>query len=256
MPGLSVILITHNEEANIEACLRSVQWADEIVIVDSYSQDKTVSICRRFTEKCDQIRWMGFGQMKNAALDRATEEWVLSIDADERVTPELAREIRQAIEEAGNKVGFCVPRRAWFLGKWIRHCGWYPGHVLRLFRRDAGRFQEKRVHEGVLVQGSTGVLKHDLLHYTDRDLAHYFDKFHRYTTLAAQDLYQVGRRARPGDLILRPMAIFLKMYFIRAGFLDGLQGLILSGLSAGYVFTKYAKLWELEFKPHWKEVPR
>jgi len=253
MPTLSVILITFNEEANIEACLRSVQWADEIVVLDSHSQDETLSICRRFTDKCHRVEWLGFGKTKNAALDRSTGEWVLSIDADERITPELAEEIRRTIRDAGDRIGFWIPRRAWFLGRWIRHCGWYPGHVLRLFRRDAGRFQEKRVHEGVEVNGPTAALKNDLLHYTDRDLEHYFQTFHRYTSLAARDLFQAGRRAGVSDLVLRPLATFVKMYLLRAGFLDGLQGLLLCGLSAGYVFTKYAKLWELCAKPQPEE---
>ncbi len=254
MPKLSVIIITYNEQDNIESCLRSVQWADEIVVMDSYSQDETMAICRRFTDKCHQAQWLGFGAMKNAALDRATGDWVLSVDADERVSPQLAQEIIEAIKDCGDVVAYRVPRRALFLGRWIRHCGWYPGHVLRLFRRDAGRFQEKKVHEAVQVQGATGLLKNHLWHYTDWNLAHYFRKFDRYTTLAAQDLFEMGRRTRLGDLIFRPPVLFVKMYLLKAGFLDGIPGLILSGLSAAYVFTKYAKLWELAAGLHGERI--
>ncbi|MBA4311093.1 MAG: glycosyltransferase family 2 protein [Chlorobiaceae bacterium] len=247
--NLSVIVITHNEEKNIVECLQSVAWAKEIIVVDSQSIDRTVELAKKFTEKIFVKEWMGYADAKNFALDNATSEWVLWLDADERVTEELATEIKSIVSDAATDyAGFEVARRAYFLGKWIKHCGWYPGYVVRLFKRVKVRFDDSRVHEKVNIDGAIGRLKHDLLHYTDDTLYHYLIKFNRYTTLAADDLKQAGKRFSLHDIIIRPPFLFIKMYIVRRGFLDGMHGLILSILSANYVFVKYAKLREAEIK--------
>lgn len=248
---LSVIVITRNEERNIAACLQSVAWADEIIVVDANSTDQTVPIARQFTTKIYVKEWLGFAAAKNFALEQATNDWVLWLDADERVPVELAKEIQDIVQNSAiSHKSFQVARRAYFLGKWIKHCGWYPGYVVRLFRRDAARFNNSHVHEKLEIDGTVGRLKNDLLHYTDHNLFHYFEKFNRYTSLAAQDLWEGGRRFSLYDLLVRPPFLFFKMYILRLGFLDGMQGFILSTLSAVYVFTKYAKLWEKKLRKH------
>lgn len=242
---LSVIVITFNEEHNIAACLESVRWADELIVVDSKSTDRTREIARTFTNQVIEAEWQGYAANKNLALSHAKGDWILWLDADERVTPALAEEIRLAIQSSTNYVGYSMPRKAFFLGRWIRHCGWYPGHVLRLFRRQVAFINDNLVHEGVEIQGPVGQLRNDILHYTDLNLNHYLWKFNRYTSLAAQQLHERGYRSHWWDILLRPWHTFMKMYFLKAGFLDGIQGFMLSLLSGGYVFAKYAKVWEL-----------
>ncbi|MBM2841009.1 MAG: glycosyl transferase family 2, partial [Bacteroidetes bacterium] len=182
MGTLSVVTITLNEERNIAECLASVHWADELIVVDSGSTDRTMELARQYTSKVLSVEWKGYGATKNYALDQAAGDWVLWLDADERVTPPLADEIKQVIAGNGEASGYSVARRAYFLGRWIKHCGWYPSRVTRLFRRAQGRFSENRVHEQLIVQGSVGALQNDLMHYTDPDLQHYFAKFNRYTS--------------------------------------------------------------------------
>lgn len=243
MSSVSVIVITLNEAENIQDCLKSVEWADEIVVVDAESVDGTAELSREFTQKVYVREWQGFSAAKNFALQNCTCEWVLWLDADERVTPELKAEMQQTVQSPKH-VGYEMPRLANFLGRWIRHSGWYPGHVLRLFRRDTGSFNDALVHEGVALNGSVGRLQADLLHYTDRTLEHYFKKFNHYTSLAADQLHEQNRTFRWHALLLRPPFMFFRMYILKRGFLDGLQGFMLALLSACYVFAKYAKLWE------------
>jgi glycosyltransferase involved in cell wall biosynthesis len=242
--SISALVITKNEAENIRDCLASLQWVDEIVVVDAESADGTVAFARAFTDKIFVRPWAGFAAAKEFALAQCTGEWVLWIDADERVTPALRDEIIAALGRNPAAVGFEMPRLANFLGKWIRHGGWYPGYVLRLFRREAGRFNEKQVHEGVQIAGEIGRLKNHLLHYTDSNLQQYFEKLNRYTSLAAEELHRRGRRFHLWDLLLRPGWFFFRMYVLKVGFLDGVHGFILALLSAMHVLTKYAKLWE------------
>ncbi len=244
MSGISVIVITLNEEENIRDCLASVEWADEIVIVDAESADRTAEIARQFTPHVFVRPWEGFSASKNFAVAQCHHDWVLWLDADERVTPSLAHEIREAIAN-GEYDAYEMPRLANFLGRWIYHSGWYPGHVLRLIRRELARFNDAKVHEGLDYHGPRGRLKNHLLHYTDRTLEHYFRKFNRYTSLSAEQLYEQKRPFRLWDLLFRPPYLFFRMYLLKRGFLDGLQGFMLAVLSSAYVFTKYAKLWEL-----------
>jgi glycosyltransferase involved in cell wall biosynthesis len=242
---LSVIIITKDEEKNIRFCLQSVMWADEIIVVDAGSQDRTVDIVKEFTQKIFSRPWDGYGAAKNYGLSQCSGEWVLWLDADERVTPELQKEILDRLSSVDNKVSaLSMPRRANFLGRWINHCGWYPGRITRVFRRSAGRFTEEKVHERLEVQGETIQLHSDLLHYTDPDLRYYFEKFNKYTSLAAEELVTHKKRFMLVQLTVNPVWVFIRMYIVRMGFLDGIPGLILCVLSANYVFTKYAKLWE------------
>ena len=247
MDSISVTIITFNEEENIRECLESVGWADEIVVVDSGSRDRTVHICREYTDRVFIEEWKGYGRQKNMALERATGKWVLSIDADERVTPGLREEIEEILKgRAQDMDGFYIPRKNLFLGRWIRHCGWYPDYTLRLFRKGKGRFVEREVHEAVSVDGKVGYLKNPLEHHTYRSIGDYLKRMDRYSTLSAREMMREGRGAGPLDLLIRPWLTFMKMYLLRLGFLEGYRGLILSILYSIYTFSKYAKLWEMK----------
>ncbi|MFH1096144.1 MAG: glycosyltransferase family 2 protein [Candidatus Desantisbacteria bacterium] len=241
--NISVIIITHNEEKNILACLSSVKWANELLVVDAVSTDNTKKLAEEFGAKVFQAEWQGYGKQKNYALSLANGDWILSLDADERVTPELAEEI-QAVVQNSQMDGYQISRKAYFLCKWIRHSGWYPDYCLRLFRKDKARFVEKPVHEFVELDGKRDQLKGALLHYTDTCLEHYLHKLCCYTTLAANELVTKNKKASLGDIIIRPLFIFIKMYILKKGWMDGMHGFILAVLSSFYVFVKYAKLWE------------
>ena len=246
MSKLSVVIITYNEEENIRACLESVKWAEEIVIVDAFSSDKTAEIAREFTSKVFQNRWTNFSKQKNLALAKASNEWVLNIDADERATSELKQEILAILNsERQSFDGYYIPIRNHYLGKWIRHCGWYPDYHLRLFRRGKGRFNERIIHESVVVEGRKGYLKSDLRHYSYKDLSDHLSKIDKFSSLAAQEMFTHDKRARVFELLFRPLVKFIKMYLIKRGYLDGVYGLIISIMGSFYVFTKYLKLWEL-----------
>ncbi len=245
MAVLSAIVITKNEAGHIAECLDSISFVDEIVVVDSQSEDGTEKIAKRFTRKVYVIEWKGYAEAKQHALQKSTGEWILWLDADERVPPRLAEEIKQVIDKNAVFSGYRMPRKAFFLGKWIRHGGWYPGYVVRLFRKEKGRFGDERVHERLILDGPVGTLKSPLIHYTDQSIEQYFDKFNRYTSLAAQDLRDRGKRVTVLGMLFRSVHMFVRMYIFRAGFLDGVEGFLLAVFSSNYVFTKYAKLWKL-----------
>jgi len=242
---ISCIIITRNEARNIRRCLESVRWADEIVVVDSRSTDDTIGIASEFTDRILDLKWEGFGPAKEFARTQASGEWILSVDADEVVTDELREEIKRAVDSTDPLDGYFIPRRSNFLGKWIRHGGWYPDLVLRLFKKDRGEFTSSAVHEEVQVRGKTGRLKNDLFHYTDPDFDHYLAKLNRYTSLDAVQLFDAGGKSTLWDITLRPPIVFVKMYLVKTGFLDGMHGLVLAAASAFHVFSKYTKLWHL-----------
>lgn len=244
---VSVVIITKDEEQNIEDALKSVSDAQEIIVVDAFSADKTVEICRKYTDKVYQLEWQGFARQKQTAVDYAKGQWVLVLDADERVTPELKSEIVQAISNTDSS-GFYIPRENYFIGKWIKHGGWWPDHTLRLFRKDKGRFEIREVHEKVVVDGKTSHLKNPLKHFTYRSMSDFIARAENYSTLAARELKKKGRCAGVFSLTVKPLATFLKMYFLRLGFLDGTRGLILAVLYGYYTFLKYAKTWESRVK--------
>jgi glycosyltransferase involved in cell wall biosynthesis len=243
MEKISVAIITKNEEANIRECLESIQWADEVVVVDSGSTDQTLEICRQYRAQVFQEEWKGYARQKNSAIAKTRNSWVLSLDADERVPVELREEIA-GISASKGLEGYFIARKNFFLGSWIKHCGWYPDYNLRLFRKGQGHFQEREVHERVEIEGETGRLRHPLEHHTYRSLSDFIQRLDRYSNLAAREMEKEGRRFRRTDLFFRPPATFLQMYLLQAGFLDGYLGFLLSVLYSFYTFTKYSKLKE------------
>ncbi len=241
---LSAVVITLDEEERLRGCLESVAWADEIVVVDAESRDKTVQIAREFTDRVLVRPWPGFAAQKNFALAQATGDWLLSLDADEEVSPALREEIQALLAGAPVHAGYAVPRRNVFLGQWMRHGGLYPDWQLRLFRRGRGRFVERDVHEAVRVDGSVGRLRGHLVHRSYAGVGDFVERANRYATLAARERLRAGRRPGTAALLLRPLGRFLSMYVLRAGFLDGRKGLLLAALYAYYVFVRTAKAWE------------
>jgi glycosyltransferase involved in cell wall biosynthesis len=243
--SLSVVIITLNEEANLARTLASVAWADEIVIVDSGSTDRTREIAESFHAQFHVEPWRGFAVQKNFALTKATKDWILSLDADEEVEPALAEEIRSTLAANPSATGFWIPRKNFFLGRWIRHGGFYPDPKLRLFRRGAGQFEDRLVHEDARVNGPTAMLKNHLLHHAYPTLESYLDHMNRYSSLGAQ--MAVAKRERGFsllDIAIRPRLTFLYNYILRGGFLDGREGLLLHLYHEEYVSWKYAKAWE------------
>ena len=246
---VSVALITKNEEANLWRTLESVRWAGEIVVVDSGSTDATADVAREFGAKFLEEPWRGFGAQKNFAIAQCTGEWVLSLDADEEVSEELAREIQALLAGAPDCDGYFVPRRNYFLRRWIRRGGYYPDAKLRLFRRGAAEFQERAVHETMRCSGKTGRLRGDLLHHAYPTLEGYIEHMNRYSTLGAGQAVAKGKSSRGlvsflWNVAVTPAATFVYNYLFRAGFLDGREGLLLHLYHSAYVSWKYAKAWE------------
>lgn len=244
---ISATIITLNEEKNIEAALESLAWADEIVVVDSESSDRTVEIARRFTDKVITQKWLGYAAQKNFASQQASHDWVFNLDADERLSPELQREIVALKSGAQtDTAAFEMPRKVFYLGKWIQHSGWYPDYKIRLYNRAKGQWQGKYVHESVTVQGRVGRLAGDLFHFTVASASEHHLRLDRYTTLAAQEAFENGRRASFAAIAFAPFATFIKSYVVKLGFLDGIQGLAIAYFAGYYVFMKSLKLWELQ----------
>ncbi len=245
---ISVIIITKNEEKNIEACLQSVSWADEIIIVDNNSHDQTVQLCQQFTDNILITEdWPGFGVQKNRALARASGEWILSIDADERVSSALRDEILSVIN-TDTADAYSIPRLANFCGRWIKHSGWYPDYVLRLFRRNKAKFSDALVHERVelVSQGVPLKLKSDLLHYTFTQLEEVLDKTNLYSTANAQISLQQGKSSGLFKAIFHGVWTFFRSYVLRLGFLDGKEGFIIAVFNAQTSYYRYLKLMYLQ----------
>jgi glycosyltransferase involved in cell wall biosynthesis len=244
-PRLSVAVIALNEAHRLRRCLESVAWADELVVVDAESSDKTVQVAREFTDRVMVRPWAGFAAQKNFAIDQCAGQWILSLDADEEAGPELRAEIMTTVTDAGARDGYAVRRQNVFLDRWIRHGGLYPDWQVRLFRRGAGRFEVRAVHESVTVKGTTGRLSGHLVHRSYEGVSDFIERANRYSSLAAEQLIREGRRVGAGELILRPLGRFLSMYVLKSGFLDGRRGLLLASLYAYYVFMRSAKVWEV-----------
>jgi len=239
---VAAVVICKNEEANIERCLASVAWADEIVVVDSGSTDRTVEIARRFTSRVHEVDWHGFGPQKNLALSFARRTWVFSLDADEWVPDALRAEIAERIREGSGTSAWRMPRSSTFCGRVIRHSGWSPDYVTRLFRRGAARFSDDLVHERLIVDGKVGTMRTALLHESYRTLDQVIAKMNLYSDLAARDMRSQGRRGSVGVALGKSLWAFVRTYLLRAGFLDGREGFLIAVATAESTFYRYAKL--------------
>jgi glycosyltransferase involved in cell wall biosynthesis len=250
---ISAVIITLNEEANIEAALRSLEGiADDIVVVDSRSTDRTVKIAKSRGARVFERAWTNYADQKNYANAQAARPWILSLDADERLSPELRTEIL-ALKESGDPscAGFAMPRLVYYLGRWIRHCGWYPDRKVRLFRREAARWEGEYVHETLALSGEVRRLRGPIHHFTYRSIGDHLTRLNAFADLGAQKLYAQGRKCRWTHLIVLPTSRFFKSYLLKRGFLDGFAGLVVSVLNGYSIFVRYAKLREI-----WKKGER
>jgi hypothetical protein len=246
MAEVSVVVLTRDEAENIAACLDTVQWADETLVVDSLSDDDTVEIARSKGARVRERPFDNYPLQRNAALEIASSDWVFFVDADERVTPELAREIRLVIGQ-GDVDGWWVPRKNYIFGAWIRHAGWYPDYQLRLLRRGKARYDERReVHELVELEGQAGYLQNPLIHYNYSTVKEFRQKQDRYTDYEVRMLLEDGQRAKPWNFVLQPFRQFRWRYFTLRGYRDGWRGLLLSLLMAYYELVRYSRLWRLQ----------
>ncbi len=244
---ISACLTVGNEENNIRRCLNSLSWVDEIVVVDSFSKDRTVEICKEYTERVYQHKWLGYVGQKELIKKMASHPWILFIDADEEVSPALRAEIINEFESGRNQKydGYEFPRKVFFLGQWITHGEWWPDIKMRLYRKDKGVCTGREPHDHVLVTGPIKRLKGCLFHYTYDDLFDQIATQNRFSTISSESLYNEPRRFSGFDLVFRPMFRFFKGYILKRGFMDGFRGFIIANLIAIGVFFKYAKLWEL-----------
>ena len=247
MPTLSVILITRNEEANLADCLASLEGiAQQVVVVDTNSSDRTLDIAKSYGAVIAQPQdWPGFGPQKNRALYLATGEWVLSLDADERLTPALKSEIVTAIHHSAHVDCFAIPRLSWYCGRFIRHSGWNPDYVDRLFKRGSARFSDDLVHERLLPSGQVAKLENPMLHYSFMDYSQVLQKIDRYSTASAEQAFAQGKTSTPLKAVLHGAWSFFRTYFLQAGFLDGPQGFTLAMSNAQGTYYRYIKLWHL-----------
>ncbi len=241
---ISAAIITLNAAAELDRCLASLDFADEIIVLDQGSTDDTAGVCARRGAVLHQTEWLGFGPTKDKAAGLCRNPWVLSIDSDEEVTPELRAAI-EALPDDPPEAAFTVNRLSRFLGRWIRRCGWHPEHVVRLFDRRRAGFNDKPVHEGIETAGAVGRLGGILRHYTYETMEQYITKLNRYTTLAAEEMYAQGRRSGLLAAVVRAEATFWRMWLLKGGFLDGMAGTVLCWSSGFYVLSKYTKLWRM-----------
>lgn len=242
---MSATLIVLNEADRVGAALESLRWADEIVVVDAGSSDNTIEVCRRYTDKIFVREWTGYVDQKNFAAEKASYDWIFSLDADERVSAALREEIEHWRRSEADCDGYAMPRKTFLFGRWIKHTSWYPDYQLRLYNRKKGRWQGGRVHESVAVSGRVGRFSGEILHYTYRNFSDYLRRLDRYSQLAAEDYYERGGRPNLAAIVFAPPLAFLKNYLLKRGFLDGYQGFIVSAFAATSVLFKQFKLWEL-----------
>jgi glycosyltransferase involved in cell wall biosynthesis len=246
VPNVTVTIITLDEAEHIAAAIDSARWADEVLVVDCGSTDGTVDIARGKGAVVLCRDWSGYIDQKNFAAERASNDWIFSLDADERITPALASEIRALLAAEPPMRGYRLPRVTYHLGRWVRTTDFYPDYQTRLYDRRAARWRGKYVHESVGVDGPLGRLRNELEHYSFRNLRDQLDRINHYTTLAARQMHESGRRSGPLHLLVHPPAAFLRNYVLRRGVLDGTAGLTISLMNAYSVFLKFAKLWEME----------
>ncbi len=248
-PKVSAVVIAYNDEPNMRACLESIRWADELIVVDSHSTDRTAVIAKEYTDQVYQHDFHGFGRLRNEAIAHASHEWIFSLDTDERSTPEFEADLRALVARPDAADAYFVPRQNYFLGRWIRHSGFYPDYRQpQLYRKHRLRYREDLVHEGFDVDGRIGYMTQPIWQFPFRNIDHYLSKMDRYSDLMAGRMQAQGRRFHAHQLVTHPLFTFLKMYVGRSGWRDGTPGLILAGLYTYYTFIKYAKLWELTHK--------
>ena len=242
---ISAAIITFNEEKNIRDCLESIKWVDEIIVVDSCSTDKTLEICEQYTDRVIQRQWPGHVKQKQFALEQATGDWILFLDADERLSAEAAREISHILTSQPDVDGFVFPRQSYYLGKWINHGGWYPDKKLRLVRRGVARWAGDDPHDKLILSGRQENVSGKILHYVYSNISHQLNTVDSFSGISAEQWCKKGHNFSLFLLLFRPPARFFEMYLWKKGFLDGMPGLIIAVVSSYYVFLKYAKLWEL-----------
>lgn len=249
---ISAVVITFNEEDNIEAALESVAGiAAEIVVVDGHSTDRTVKLARKFTDRVYERKWTNFADEKNFGDAHASHPWILSLDADERLSPKLREEMLALLNEEPDAAGFSMPRQVFYLGRWIRHSGWYPDRRVRLFRKDRAHWEGEYVHEKLVIAGEARTLSGSIHHYTYRNISEHLVRIDRFSSLGAQKLYAAKKKCRWYHLLVLPSARFVKSYLLKLGFLDGFAGLVISVLNGYAIFVRYAKLREI-----WKKGER
>jgi glycosyltransferase involved in cell wall biosynthesis len=250
---VSVYVLTTNNRRTIERCLKSLSWAQELVVVDSFSQDGTYEICKQYADKTFQRKWMGHRDQYQYAADLTTQDWIMFADADEEIPPELAEEIRMELNGKGKDLaGYFAYRRTYYLGRWIRYGGWYPDGEIRLYRREKGRW-EGGLHAKLVVDGKVGVLRNQYHHYTYGNISDQIQTIDKYSEIAAEDLFQSGEKFSFFKLFFHPLFRFIKEYLFKSGFRDGLPGFIIIISTMYYVFIKYAKLWEMTLSKKEKE---
>ena len=253
---ISACVTAGNEERNIARCLTSLGWCDEIVVVDSFSTDRTVEISRRFTDRVYQHEWLGYIGQKNLVINMARHPWVLILDADEEVSPALRDEMLNALERDGDAcAGYEFPRQVHYLGRWIRHGEWYPDIKLRLFRRALGHAEGREPHDHIVVKGRVSRLRNPIFHYTYDDIRDHLDTVNRFSSITAAEMFKEGGRPRMVDLWIRPLWRFLKAFVFKGGILDGRRGLLIAVISAFGVLVKYSKLWEFHQQAGAKGAP-
>lgn len=242
-PPISAFIATHNEEQRIRRCLESIKWCDEIVVVDDNSTDRTKEVCREYTDRIFNRKWDGYANQKNFAMQQTKNDWVLLMDSDEELSPDLIKEIQNEFQNLPPDIcGYEMPRKVFYLGRWINHSGWYPDYKLRLYRKSKGYMGGEDPHETFILDGKTKKLKNDLLHYSYRDISEQVRTLNRYSSIFAEH-----RRWKPSDffkMIIKPPVKFLEVYFSKAGILDGFQGFAIAVMMSYFVFMKYAKIFE------------
>jgi len=255
MPKLSVYIPVLNEEDKIEDALKSVSWADEVVVIDTGCTDQTITIAKKYTQRIITHSFDGFGALRNHGVETCSHEWILSLDADERCTPELRDEILSVIQGADVKDTYYIPRRNWFMGRWIKYCGWYPDYCQpKLFRSHALLYQDDLVHEGFDIRGTVGYLNHDILHLSFSGFSQIIRKIDRYSDLGADKLEQKGTRASMLIALLHGLGAFFRIYVLKRGFLDGWAGFIIAFGNFEGTFYRYAKLAARQ--RGWNKPPR
>jgi (heptosyl)LPS beta-1,4-glucosyltransferase len=245
MNKISTVIIAKNEEDNIVRCLKSVLWTDEIVVLDTGSEDRTKIICEEMGARVYESAWLGFGRSKQKAVNLAKYDWVLSVDADEQVSGELQKKIKRILRDGTGYFGFKIKEQTFYLGQRIKYSGWNREYHLRLFNRKYGNFNDKAVHESVKIKGPVGRIEEKILHYSLPCINKHVFKMNQYTDMAARELYEKDKKSTPFNAFFRALWAFVRMYFIKLGVLDGRAGFVLAINSAHYVFLKYSKLWEL-----------